>query len=334
MRRLMAALLAGTVLLTGCGTDQSNASEQPADEIIPATPGIAAARNAIPQGTTTPLPGKASAITLDETTRTVAVALTDPARLLLYPADNLAAAPREIPLPGPADQLSLVDGKLLVPVRANGKLLRITLPDGAPETFEVPGGPVGATQVGERIIVALRDPGKGIAVLNSAGKLERTISEGFRGVSGVLPAGKKVVVLDELRTAVIEVDPATGEIGAGLRAGDAATRMVTDRFGRVLAVDTRAGEFLAFSTGPLIMRQRYPVAGAPYGIAYDRTRDLAWITLTDRDEVIGLNVATGSPEEKYRFTTVHQPNSVTVDPKSGRVLIASADGGGVQVVQP
>ncbi|MCK2238928.1 MULTISPECIES: hypothetical protein [unclassified Crossiella] len=334
MRRLMAALLTGTVLLTACSTSQSSTNEQPPDEVIPAGPAIAAARGAIPAGTVTPLPGKATALTLDETTRTVAIAVTDPARLLLYPADNLTATPREIPLPGPVDQLSLVDGKLLAPVRANGKLLRITLPAGTAETFEVNGGPLAATQVGDRTIVALREPGQGIAVLNAAGKLERTINEGFRGVSAVLPAGKKVVVLDELRTAVIEVDPATGELGAGLRAGDATTHAVTDRFGRVLAVDTRGGELLAFSTNPLIMRQRYPVPGAPYGIAYDRTRDLAWITLTERDEVVGYNVASGSPEEKYRFATVHQPNSVTVDPKSGRVLVASADGGGVQVVQP
>ncbi|WP_420838578.1 YncE family protein, partial [Crossiella equi] len=115
---------------------------------------------------------------------------------------------------------------------------------------------------------------------------------------------------------------------------DAATRAVTDKYGRILVVDTRAGEYLAFSTNPLIMRQRFPVPGAPYGLAYDHARDLAWITLTERDEVVAYNIAGGEPMEKYRFPTVHQPNSVTVDPKSGRVLIASADGGGVQVVQP
>lgn len=334
MRRLMAALLTGTVLLTGCTTSQDNTTEQPPDEIVPATPATAPHRGAVPAGTVTPLPGKATALLHDETTQTVAIAVNDPARLLLYPDANLAATPREVPLPGPVDQLSLVDGKLLAPVRANGKLLRITLPEGTVDTLEVTGGPLSATQVGDRTIVALREPGQGIAVLNAQGKLERTITQGFRGVSAVLPAGKKVAVLDELRTALIEVDPATGELGAGLRAGDAATRAVTDRFGRILLIDTRAGELLAFSTNPLIMRQRYPVPGAPYGIAYDRTRDLAWITLTERDEVVGYHVATGSPEEKYRFATVHQPNSVAVDPKSGRVLIASADGGGVQVVQP
>ena len=40
------------------------------------------------------------------------------------------------------------------------------------------------------------------------------------------------------------------------------------------------------------------------------------------------------PVERYRFPTVVQPDSVAVDPVSGRVVVASGTGGGVQVVQP
>jgi DNA-binding beta-propeller fold protein YncE len=98
--------------------------------------------------------------------------------------------------------------------------------------------------------------------------------------------------------------------------------------------DTRGGALLAFATGPVLLKQRYPVPGAPYGIAYDPKRDLAWVTLTERNEVVGYYVAGGEPTEKYRFPTVVQPNSVTVDPDSGRVFVASATGGGVQVMQP
>ncbi|MFJ5991478.1 YncE family protein [Lentzea sp. NPDC092896] len=145
------------------------------------------------------------------------------------------------------------------------------------------------------------------------------------------------VELDRLRSAVFEMtedDKGAETRGAGLRAGDGATNGVPDRFGRLLVVDTRGGEFIAFSINPLIMRQRYPMPGTPYGIAYDGKRDIAWITLTDRNEVVGLNVAAGEPAEKYRFPTVRQPNTVSVDQESGRVTVTSGDNGGIQVIAP
>ena len=145
------------------------------------------------------------------------------------------------------------------------------------------------------------------------------------------------VELDRLRSAVFEMttdDKGAETRGAGLRAGDGATNGVPDRFGRLLVVDTRGGEFIAFSINPLIMRQRYPMPGTPYGIAYDGKRDIAWITLTDRNEVVGLNVAGGEPTEKHRFSTVRQPNTVSVDQESGRVTVTSGDNGGIQVISP
>jgi hypothetical protein len=145
------------------------------------------------------------------------------------------------------------------------------------------------------------------------------------------------VELDRLRSAVFEMttdDKGAATRGTGLRAGDGATNAVADRYGRLLVVDTRGGEFLAFSINPLIMRQRYPVPGSPYGIAYDAKRDIAWITLTERNEVVGLNVAGGEPTEKYRFPTVRQPNTVSVDQETGRVTVTSGDNGGIQVISP
>lgn len=148
--------------------------------------------------------------------------------------------------------------------------------------------------------------------------------------------GRKVE-LDRLRSAVFEMtkdDKGTEVRGPGIRAGDGATNAVPDRFGRLLVVDTRGGEFIAFSVNPLIMRQRYPVPGHPYGIAYDAKRDIAWITLTERNEVVGLNVAGGEPAEKHRFSTVRQPNTVSVDEQTGRVTVTSGDNGGIQVISP
>jgi DNA-binding beta-propeller fold protein YncE len=148
----------------------------------------------------------------------------------------------------------------------------------------------------------------------------------------VVSTSKGAVVLDRLRNAVFELNVPDASVSQGLRAGQGATNAITDRYGRILVTDTRGGALLAFSLDPLLLRQNYPVAGAPYAIAYDRERDLAWVTLTKTNEVVGYEVAGEQPKEKYRFPTVSQPNTVAVDPSSGRVIVASGTGDGIQVI--
>jgi DNA-binding beta-propeller fold protein YncE len=102
----------------------------------------------------------------------------------------------------------------------------------------------------------------------------------------------------------------------------------------MLVTDARDGELLVFAGDPLLLRQRSPLPGGPYGLAYDARRDLAWVTLTARNEVVGLDVAGGEPVVVHRFSTVHQPDAVAVDPVSGRVVVVSASGTGLQVIDP
>ena len=148
------------------------------------------------------------------------------------------------------------------------------------------------------------------------------------------PGEAKVWVLDRGRSAVSVVDLSTGEISPALRAGNGAASAVADRFGRLLVTDTRDGELLAFAGDPPVLRQRFPLPGAPYGLACDGRRDLVWVTLTGLDEVVGLGVAGGEPVIVHRLPTVHQPDAVAVDPVSGRVYIVSASGAGLQVIDP
>jgi DNA-binding beta-propeller fold protein YncE len=125
---------------------------------------------------------------------------------------------------------------------------------------------------------------------------------------------------------------ASGQREQGLRAGNGARHVVADRTGRFVVADTRDGELLVFSTGPLYLRQRYPVPGSPYGMAYDPARHVVWLTLTARNEVVGLDLSDGAPKEIARYPTVWQPNSVTVDPGSGTVFVASKAEGLVQSI--
>jgi hypothetical protein len=332
LRRLVATVLVGSAaLVAGCSGDDAEPTDDlmVADTPVAATPAVSPPVAAAPAGTLLGVSGRPAAMAVDPGTRLLAVAVDAPPSVLLYSLDDLAAAPRSVPLPAAAEDLRLAaDGGPLLAAVGTG-LVRITLPSGDVATTPVDGAPVSAAQFDGSTLVAVRDR-RQVAVLDD--DAVRTISGSMFSADRVLSTGSGAVVLDRLRNAVFELDVAGGAVRQGLRAGEGSTNAAVDRFGRVLVVDTRGGALLAFSLDPLLLRQRYPVAGAPFGIAYDRSRDLAWVTLTATNEVVGYHVAGEEPKERYRFPTVAQPNTVTVDPGSGRVFVASANGGGIQVI--
>jgi DNA-binding beta-propeller fold protein YncE len=286
-----------------------------------------------PAGTVLPLAGKATAIVADDSTHTLAVAVSSPPSLVLFSLTDLKAAPRTVPLPGVTEHLALAGpgGPVLAAVPSADQVVKVALPSGTTSVVPVKGGPTSAIEVNHQLLAALPDQ-HGVAVLDAAGKPVRTVT-GAVDPELLVAAGGKPVLLDRLDSAVYDVD-AAGSIGAGLRAGDGATNAAVDPYGRIVVTDTRSGELLEFSADPVLLLQRYPVPGVPYGVAVDGPRDLAWVTLTQTNEVIGYDIRGGQPAQKYRLPTVRQPDSVAVDPGSGRVFVASADGGGVQVVQP
>ncbi|MFC7615338.1 YncE family protein [Actinokineospora soli] len=251
----------------------------------------------------------------------------------LYSTAALGPPAHTIALPGPVESLSFEGTDLYAAVPSRNVLARVDPISGKTDQLPVDGAPA-ATSSGDggKPIVALQQR-KAVGVLTD-GKVTRQLEGGLLSADRLFTSGDRTVVLDRLRNALFRVDFADGDIEEGLRAGDGATNGVTDRFGRVLVVDTRGNALLAFGLDPLLLRQRYPVPGSPYGIAYDDDRDLAWVTLTATNEVVGFDVAGGEPVERYRFPTVGQPNSVAVNPADGSVVVASANGGGVQVIKP
>lgn len=328
--RVVAALLLLVLPLAACseqgGGDELQVVENPRAAVAPASP-PASVR---PAGRVLPAQGAVNALATDAGSRTLAVSVTEPAAVLLYDLDRLDAPARSVSLPSPAQDLAVSGDTLLAALPAAGKLARIRLPGGELTTVPVAGAPAGVAADGERTLVALRD-GKGVAVLRGD-RVGETITDGLYSADDVLVADGAAVVLDRRRTAVFSVDVAAGHIGEGLRAGQGATNAVVDSYGRVFVVDTRRGALLAFSADPLLLRQRYPVPGGAYGIAYDPRRHLVWVTLTRRNEVVAFDVRGGEPREKYRYPTVTQPNSVTVDERTSRVVIGSAAGEGIQVI--
>ncbi|NIJ12077.1 hypothetical protein FHU38_002421 [Saccharomonospora amisosensis] len=327
--RVIAVLLLLLPPLAACseqGGDELQVVENPRAAVAPASPPASVE----PSGRVLSAPGAVNALATDAASRTLAVSVTEPAAVLLYDLDRLDARARSVSLPAPAQDLTVSGDSLLAALPDAGQLARIRLPDGELTTVPVAGGPAGVAADGERTLVALRER-KGVAVLRGD-RVGETITDGLYSADDVLVADGAAVVLDRKRTALFSIDVAEGHIGEGLRAGQGATNAVADSYGRVFVVDTRRGALLAFSADPLLLRQRYPVPGGAYGIAYDSRRDLVWVTLTRRNEVVAFDVRGGEPREKYRYPTVRQPNSVTVDERTSRVVIGSAAGEGIQVI--
>jgi hypothetical protein len=323
---LLATGLIVTGLVTGCGTSGTTGQ----GTVTPAEPAVAPTGGPAPVGTLVPLGAPATEVVVDPRTRTVAITLLGPPRLLLRSLDDITSV-RELPLPGPAADLVLAAerGELLVPISTPGCLIRVPLGGEAPSRTDLGASARGAVAVGRLTVIALGDH---LAVLK--GDSPRTTIRGFADAARLVPLGTAIGVLDRQRSAVSVVDLSSEEISPALRAGNGAADAVADRFGRMLVTDARDGELLAFAGNPPILRQRFPLPGAPYGLAYDSQRDLAWVSLTARDEVVGLSVAAGEPVVVHRFAAVHQPDAVAVDPVSGRVLAVSASGMGLQVIDP
>jgi ligand-binding sensor domain-containing protein len=152
----------------------------------------------------------------------------------------------------------------------------------------------------------------------------------FARVDALAAQGDTMVVLDRGQTSVTTVDASGTDARHALRAGEGATTMAVDPAGRVLVADTRGDGLLVFGTDPLILRQRYPVRGAPYGLAASPA--LTWVSQTATNTVIGYDLATGIPVEKVRYRTVRQPDSLAFDDASGTLYVVSGSGHGVQVI--
>jgi hypothetical protein len=323
--------LACALVLTGCSSNQGDNDDelQIVSNPVAATAPVSPAPSANPAGTLLAA-GNVTAMASDAAARVLAAAAGN--AVFLYRLDDLGAAPVRVPVDGPVETLSVNGGDLLASIPAKGEVVRIALPGGQAGTVNVAGQPTDAVSDGPDTLVAVRDR-KAIDVLDGA-KVVKTITGGLYSADELVRSGGATVVLDRLRTAVFTVNVPEGTLGEGLRAGDGATNAVADSYGRVLVTDTRGGALLAFSTAPLLLRQLYPVPGGIYAIAYDAKHSLAWVTLTERNEVVGFDVRGGEPVEKYRFPSVRQPNSISVDEQTSRVFVGSATGEGIQVIQP
>ncbi len=314
----------------------------------PAPPTIEPARAAVsppvsqtPIGVVRPLADRAAAAVFDSGTHQLAVLAPGadpaaPASITVFGDPQIA--PRVIDLPGPATALT-GDGRGTVYLAARGSYFAVDLPTGRTAQVNVTDA-----QQAEFTAVAQRADGR--LVLGSAdGSVYTLASQTPGGVSAatvgsrnkifarvdwIATQGNTTIVLDRGQTSVTTIG-ADGHAQQALRAGEGATTMAADPLGRVLVADTRGGQLLVYGVDPLILRQAYPVPQSPYGLA--GSRELAWVSQTASNIVIGYDLSTGIPVEKVRYPTVQQPNSLAFDEASDILYVVSGSGAGVQVIE-
>lgn len=284
-----------------------------------------------PAGVVRPVGGLAQAAVFDRATASLAVLsplLGNRSMIAVVPASG---EPRQVTLPAPATALA-GDNDGRVYVSARGGYFRVDLRAATATRVDVEGQPnTDFTAIARRADgkLALGSADGAVYTLNSDSTVGASLKI-FARVDALVAQGNTVVVLDRGQTSVTTVSASGDDADHALRAGEGATTMAADSAGRLLVADTRGEQLLVFGSDPLILRQRYPVRDAPYGLA--GSSKLAWVSQTAINTVVGYDLATGIPVEKVRYRTVQQPNSLAFDEASGTLYVVSGSGAGVQVI--
>ncbi|MEH3140097.1 MAG: hypothetical protein PGN37_07895 [Mycobacterium kyogaense] len=320
------------LLVAGCSSHKADA---PPPTISPARAAESPPVTAAPAGRVLPAPAGAFAALVDPATRALVVLSADAPDRAVVTVVGADGVPTPIPLPGGATAMSADGpGRVAVALRGGYSLVDI-------RTRAVSRVPIAGHEDAEFTAIARR--GDGRMVLGDAGGTVYTLSldnevaaslKIFARVDDIVTQGDTAVVLDRGQTSVTSLNPEGTSADLALRAGDGATTMVADPNGRVLVADTRGGELLVYGVDPLMLRQRYPVPDAPYGLTASggKKTGLAWVAQTATNTVVGYDLATGIPVEKVRYRTVQQPNTLAFDDASDTLYVVSGDRGGVQVI--
>ncbi|MCM6772475.1 hypothetical protein NDR87_00670 [Nocardia sp. CDC159] len=327
-RRAPSALVAATLAVAAVaalgGCAKRTGDDTAPSPAAPASAAVAPVPARTPAGVVTAAAPIAAALSEPATGR---LALLDPDGRGVRVLDPATGDQRTVALPAPATGWALgAPGEILL--AAGTQLLHL----------DPAAASVRATPLDAEVRALTRRPDGTLALARADGKVEirdaantvRTTVTGLKAADELAAAGDAVAVLDHDRTTLTQLDLDDRRPGLSLRAGRGATNLVADHFGRLLVTDTAGGALLVYTADPLVLRQRFPVGSSPYALAYDRSTETVWVTLTGSNEVVGYGLSTGIPEEVGRFATVRQPNSVTIDDRTGEMFVGSATGDGLQ----
>jgi hypothetical protein len=317
VRRFAPILIA---VLGGCGSGNT---------LVPAAePAHSPPLDARPAGRVVPIGHKPEGLAFDLRTGLLAVGLASPDRLALVDGRS-GRVVRRVPLPESPRHLNLArpGGPVLVPAERADRLVEVSLPAGRKRVIRVGDHPHDAAAVGAREFVG-NERGHTLSVVDEERQVR--VLDAPVGPGGVTATPRGTVAVVGVRSRTLELFGAAtlrsiDEIDVGL-----GPTHVIARGSRLFVVDTRGDALLEVLTRPLRVHRRTHLAGAPYGIAYDGAHRRFWVTLTALNRVAELT----DRRLLRSFPTVRQPNSVAVDPETGRVFVASRKDGTLQILDP
>ena len=331
MWRAGISAVAAALALTGCGGGDAPLArpEQPYPPKA-AEPGAAPKPAEKPAGRVVEVGAKPEGVVYDAKTGLVAVGVNDPDELVLLDRDGTVR--KRVPLPGPPRHLQLAGpgGPVLVPSEPANELVEVSLPGGELRATPVGRQPHDATAGADGRIFTADERGSTITEVRD-GRRIRTVPVDTQP-GGIAAVGDRVAVVAVQAYTVELYDQRTLQGQGARNAGLGPTHVVADDEGRIYVADTRGGAILVYTTEPrLKVAGRIALPGSPYGLAL--AGDRLWVTLTERNQLVELR-AGDQPERLRAFPTVRQPNSVAVDPRSGRVFVASRSDGTLQLIDP
>ena len=302
------------IALASCGDSESLPTPEPAD-----SPPL----QERPAGKVSSLSDEPEGLVADAVTGLVAVALRDPDRLVLLNAGSGRITTR-VDLPESARHLQLAapGGPVLAPLERAGLLARISLPDGDLKTVAVGKFPHDATGVGGGRVVVGNEFGDTLSFLDGARTLATVPAPEQPG--GLAAAGDMVAVVAVTERVLEVFDTRTFRSLGSADAGVGPTHIVAARPSEVYVADTQGDAILRFRLGPEPkLAQTIELEGTPYGIALDAPRQRLWVTQTALNRAVSLDLSADPPRVESSYPTVRQPNTITVDQRSGRVFVAS-----------
>lgn len=332
LRHPACLVVLAALALAGCG---GHAAKRPPAGPRAAEPAVAPPLTVRPAGRTLPIGAQPEGVIADPVTRLVAIGVRGPDRLVLVDGRTGRIVQRT-PLPGHLRHLQLAapGGPVLVPDEDSGMLLSVALPSGA-ITSRVRTGvsPHDATRAGNGLVFAANEGGASVVVLRQD-KIVRTFTD-VSQPAGLAAVGTTVGLVDVRQNTLHLYDAATLTATTRLAAGAGPTHLVADRHHHLAVIDTRGNAVLLYELTPHPRQiARVPLPGTPYGVAYDRTRDRLWVTLTATNQVAAISLAGPRPRVTTRLATVRQPDTVAVDPTTGRLFVTGTHDGLLQIIDP
>ncbi|QKE83270.1 YncE family protein [Arthrobacter sp. NEB 688] len=324
--------LAGVaVLVAGCsgGDEPKPTADHHARGGAGAEPALAPTPTVEPAGRVVPVGYSPEGIVLDPASGLLAVGVRRPDRLVLLDPATLAVR-RTVTVPGTVRHLGLTagGGTVLVANEAADELVEVDTATGRTRTTPVGHVPHDATGAeGGDLLVG--DEFSGSMSVVRDGRVVHTFDD-MRQPGGVVADGRTALAVDVADWSVTSYDLDAMTRVARVPAGEGPTHGILARPGLLAVADTRGDALLLFSVTPLRPVGSLALAGSPYGLAADERGGLVWVTLTARNEVVGVDVTGSSPREVARYPTVQQPNTVAVEPGSRTLWVASRTDGTVQ----